>query len=309
MHPETEPEWLYSQITKGQKYDKQKEIFIMPDYKPIGLPLIHTAYATAAPSLSASADASTVIEGDYVNISVNLSGNPSISTLGVALSYDSSVLKCDSASWSGSFSGSDMQMASDTGSEVNLSVVCDSSYSADGTVVTVRFHAVQNSSSIPVTLSLRDMADADLSAVSNCKVSSQVRVPETAGKKNAAADNKEDMVELKASETDTGRAESESGSDEQLAVSVADTGTERVQSGSNASAGNTQEVSLTAGGGVQSISIQNAQSAPSSNTGSAKPDQNYKTGAGLGNDIFLIIAAACGILALVLIVRKRGEEK
>lgn len=270
---------------------------------------INTTYAAAAPSLSASADTATVTEGSYVNISVNLSGNPSISTLGAALRYDSSVLKYDSASWSGSFSGSDMQMASDTGSEVNLSVVCDSSYSADGTVVTVRFHAVQNSSSIPVTLSLRDMADADLSAVSNCKVSSQVRVPETAGKKNAAADNKEDMVELKASETDTGRAESESGSDEQLAVSVADTGTERVQSGSNASAGNTQEVSLTAGGGVQSISIQNAQSAPSSNTGSAKPDQNYKTGAGLGNDIFLIIAAACGILALVLIVRKRGEEK
>lgn len=275
----------------------------------ICLPLIHTAYAAVAPSLSASADTSTITEGGYVNISVNLSGNPSISTLGAALSYDSSVLKYDSASWSGSFSGSDMQMASDTGSEVNLSVVCDSSYSADGTVVTVRFQAVQNASSIPVTLSLRDMADADLSAVSNCKVSSQVHVPETTGKKNAAADNKEDMVELKAPETDTDSTESESGSDEQLAVSVADTGTERVQSGSNASAGNTQEVSLTAGGGVQSTSVQNAQSAPASNTGSAKPDQNYKTGAGLGNDIFLIIAAACGILTLILIVRKRGEEK
>lgn len=275
----------------------------------IGLPLTHTAYAAAAPSLSASADASTVTEGGYVNISVNLSGNPSISTLGAALSYDSSVLKYDSASWSGSFSGSDMQMASDTGSEVNLSVVCDSSYSADGTVVTVRFQAVRNSSSIPVTLSLRDMADADLSAVSNCKVSSQVRVPETAGKKNAAADNKEDMVELKAPETDTGRAESESGSEEQLAVSVADAGTDRVQSGSNTSAGNTQEATITAGSGVQSTSVQNAQSAPASNTGSAKPDQNYKTGAGLGNDIFLIIAAACGILTLILIVRKHGEEK
>ena len=71
-------------------------------------------------------------------------------------------------------------MASDTGSEVNLSVVCDSSYSADGTIVTVRFQAVRDSSSIPVTLSLRDMADAELSAVSSCKVSSRVRVPQTA---------------------------------------------------------------------------------------------------------------------------------
>ena len=270
---------------------------------------VHTANAAASPSLSASADAADVSEGGYVNVSVNLSGNPSISTIGAALAYDSSVLSYESASWSSSFSGSDMKMASDTGSEVNLSVVCDSSYSADGTIVTVRFQAVQNSSSIPVTLSLRDMADADLSAVSNCRVSSQVHVPETAGKKNAAADNKDDMVELKAPETDTGRAESESGSDEQMAVSVADTGTDRVQSESRASAGNTQEASLTPGGGVQSTSVQNAQSAPASNTGSAKPDQNYKTGAGLGNDIFLIIAAACGILTLILAVRKRGEEK
>ncbi len=270
---------------------------------------VYPADAAASPSLSASADAADVSEGGYVNVSVNLSGNPSISTIGAALAYDSSVLSYESASWSSSFSGSDMKMASDTGSEVNLSVVCDSSYSADGTIVTVRFQAVQNSSSIPVTLSLRDMTDADLSAVSSCRVSSQVRVPETAEKKNAAADNKDEMVELKASETDTGRAESESGSDEQIAVSTADTGTDHVQSGSGASAGSTQEASLTAGAGVQSTSVQNAQSAPASDTGSAKPDQNYKTGAGLGNDIFLIIAAACGILTLVLAVRKHGEEK
>lgn len=276
----------------------------------ICLPLNRTVYAAASPSLLASADAAAVTEGSYVNISVNLSGNPSISTLGAALSYDSSVLKYDSASWSSNFSGSDMKMASDTGSEVNLSVVCDNSYSVDGTFVTVRFQAVQNASSIPVTLSLRDMTDADLSAVSDCRVSRQVRVPETAGKKSAAAENKDnDMVELKASETDTGRAESESESDEQLSVSVADTGTDHVQGGSNASAGNTQEASLKAGGRVQSTSVQNAQSAPASDTGSAKPDQNYKTGAGLGNDIFLIVAAACGILTLILIVRKRGEEE
>ncbi len=275
----------------------------------ISLAQVRTVYAAASPSLSASADTAAVTEGSYVNISVNLSGNPSISTLGAALSYDSSVLKYDSASWSGSFSGSDMQMASDTGSEVNLSVVCDSSYSADGTIVTVRFQAVRDSSSIPVTLSLRDMADAELSAVSSCKVSSRVRVPQTAGKKNTAADNKDDMADLNAPDTDTGSAENESRSDKQLAVSAADTGTDRVQDESDASAGNTQESSLTAGGGVQSTSVQNAQSAPASDTRSVKPDQNYKTGAGLGNDIFLIIAAACGILTLILIVRKRGEEK
>ncbi|KAI4446409.1 hypothetical protein C823_000927 [Eubacterium plexicaudatum ASF492] len=151
---------------------------------------VYSANAAASPSLSASADAAGVSEGGYVNVSVNLSGNPSISTIGAALAYDSSVLRYESASWNSGFSGSDMKMASDTGSEVNLSVVCDSSYSADGTVVTVRFQAVSDSSSIPVTLSLRDMADADLAAVTDCKVSSRVHVPETAGSRDDDTDKK-----------------------------------------------------------------------------------------------------------------------
>lgn len=262
---------------------------------------INTVNAAASPSLSASADTASVTEGGYVNVSVNLSSNPSISTLGIALNYDSSVLKYDSAAWSGGFSGSDMQMTSDTGSQVNLSVVCDSSYSADGTVVTVRFQAVKDSSSIPVTLALRDMADADLSAVSNCKVSSKVRVPET-------VDKKENTAEAKASGTGQGTdaAERESGQSEQQTVSVANVDTGSVQSASGSVTGN---AAGTAASGAQSASAQNAKAATASEAGSAKPDQNYKTGAGLGNDILLVIAVACGILALLLAVGKNREEK
>lgn len=262
---------------------------------------IDTVNAAASPSLSASADTASVTEGGYVNVSVNLSGNPSISTLGIALNYDNSVLKYDSASWSGGFSGSDMQMASDTGSEVNLSVVCDSSYSADGTVVTVRFQAVKDSSSIPVTLALRDMADADLSAVSNCKVTSKARVPET-------VDKKDNTAEAKAFGTGQGTdaTERESGQSEQQTVSVANVDTGSVQSASGSVTGN---AAGTASSGAQSASAQNVRAAAASDAGSAKPDQNYKTSAGLGNDILLVIAAACGILALLLAVGKNREEK
>lgn len=144
---------------------------------------VYTVSAAASPSLSASADVAELAAGDYVNISVHLSGNPSISTLGAALSYDSSVLAYDSTSWSSGFSGSDMKMASDTGSEVNLSVVCDSSYSADGMIAAVRFQVVSDTSSIPVTLSLRDMTDADLSNVSDCRVSSRCVCRKYPGKK------------------------------------------------------------------------------------------------------------------------------
>ena len=274
----------------------------------------HPVNAAASPSLSASADAADVSEGGYVNVSVNLSGNPSISTLGAALSYDSSVLSYESASWNSGFSGSDMKMASDTGSEVNLSVVCDSSYSADGPVVTVRFKAVSDSPSIPVTLSLRDMADADLAAVTDCKVSSQVRVPETAGSRADNADVKDDAEGSKTQKTgntvnknDTENTNENSGSPEQQAGNTASTGNGDVQSISHTVVANAQQAA--AGSGAQHTSVQNVQPAQPSASGSAQPDQNYKTGAGLGSDIFLIIAAACGILALMLAVRKHGEEK
>lgn len=123
---------------------------------------VYTVNAAVSPSLSASADKASVSAGDDVLISINLSGNPSISTFGASLSYDSNILSYDSVSWNSSFSESDMKLASDIDGEVNLSVVCDSSYGEDGTIVTVRFQAVSDSSSIPVILSLRDMADADL---------------------------------------------------------------------------------------------------------------------------------------------------
>lgn len=273
---------------------------------------LHTAKAAASPSLSAYADAADVAEGSYVNISINLSGNPSISTLGAALSYDSSVLSYESASWNSGFSGSDMKMASDTGSEVNLSVVCDSSYSADGTVVTVRFQAVSDSSSIPVTLSLRDMADADMDAVTDCKVSSQVRVPETADSKDDSSDKKDGKADLESQKTEnTDRAEGKSNPSEQQAVNVASTDTGNVQSTSNTDVASTQRTETSEDSGVQHMAVQNVQfqSAPALDAGSAKPDQSYKTGAGLGSDIFLVIAAAFGILALMLAVRKHGEEK
>lgn len=269
---------------------------------------VHTA--SAAASLSASADAAGVAEGDYVDVIINLNDNPSISTLGAALSYDSSVLKYDSTSWSSSFSGSDMKMASDTGSEVNLSVVCDSSYSADGTVAAVRFQAVSDSSSIPVTLSLRDMTDADLSNVSDCRVSSQVRVPETSGEKKDTENAKTDTVDLKAPEPaqDNGKAE-EGNVSENPAEDTASVENESSQNTPDTEVNSTQGTSVSTGGSGQSASIQNAQSSASSNTGSSRPDQNYKTGAGIGSDLLLVIAVSCGILALVLAVRKRGEGK
>lgn len=293
---------------------------------------VYTTNAATSPSLSASANAARVSEGSYVNVSVNLSGNPTISTLGVALGYDSSMLSYDSISWGGGFSGNDMKMVSDTGSEVNLSVVCEDSYSADGTVATVRFQAVSDLSAIPVTLSLRDMADGDLEEVTDCKVSGKVRVPEVPDDTTDKKDNTEKPSSVKKEKT-----EKENGSSSPQTEDAPDANTGNVPSApdtaetpntagtlntagapNTASTSNTTGVSntvtvnaqKTAGSISQSTSVQKAQAVPASGTGSTKPDQSYKTGAGFGNDIFLLIAVACGILALALLVfKRRGEEK
>ena len=249
---------------------------------------INTVYA-ASPSLSASADTGSASKGDYVNIDVDLGNNPSISTLGAALSYDSSVLKYDSSTWNGSFSSSDMQMASDTGSEVNLSVVCDDSYAADGTVVTVRFQAVKDIDSIPVTLSLRDMADADLSAVSDCQVAGTVSAPQTAAVPEQSAGAEPDSGE---NETDNDIVDEESVAEQQVPAVQ-----ENHSSGEFSGLAQTYQQQMK----TQTVAAKVA------NTSSL--DRNYKTGAGIGTDIFLIAASVCGILALVFAVRHRNNKE
>lgn len=250
----------------------------------------------ASPSLSASADTGSAAEGDYVNVNVELGNNPAISTLGATLSYDSSVLQYDSSTWNSSFSGSDMQMASDTGSEVNLSVVCDDSYTSDGTIVTVRFQAVKDTSSIPVTLSLRDMADVDLAQITDCTVASAVRAPEASKTTPDPVDIDTVDLENPVEASDISIVDEESEPAQQAEAVVSD-----VTGGSDVSSG-TQGVSI-------SNTSSGTQTSVASQAKSSRPDVNYQTGNGLGSDMLLIGAAAFGILALILAVRHRREEK
>lgn len=138
---------------------------------------ISAASAAAQPVLSASADLASAAQDDSVVISVQLENNPDLSTLGITLHYDSSLLQYSGSTWSSQFFGSDLTMASDTGNAVNLSFVCEGSYPSNGTIVSVRFKALEKISSIPVTLSLRDMADADLVSITNCRVIQEIQVP------------------------------------------------------------------------------------------------------------------------------------
>lgn len=268
----------------------------------------NTVFA-ATPSLSATADTGSVEEGEYVNIDVDLGNNPSISTFGAALQYDSSVLKYDSSTWNGSFSGSDMQMASDTGSEVNLSVVCDDSYAEDGTVVTVRFQAVKDTDSVPVTLALRDMADEELAQVADCTVASAVQVPKAQTPAKEPAKEPAEEPAVKADENspvdlqdpqaagDISIVDEEANPETPLETVLSDAG------------GNTQGGAIASEQHIAGSEESTQAASVSPQAKASRVDANYQTGIGLGSDALLIGAAAFGILALVLAVRHRREEK
>ena len=307
-----------------------------------------TKAAAAVPYLSAAADRGAVQAGGYVTVTITLGNNPSLSTLGMALGYDGSILKYDSTSWSGSLSGDDIKMASDSGSEVSLSIVCADVFSSSGTVATVRFQAVADADSIPVTLSLREMADAQLSAIYDCSVPAAVKTPaappqdteqddggtkepdgasgsrpseKDPGKdpsgntadKNTADNKEKDKKEKDDKEKDKNKNPSGTVPDHNQNPSGGSTGSPSANAPVSSTGGTSGAYTQTGQVTVRP-QISRAQRSSSgqvqSVSASSKADRNYRTGAGAGNDIFLVTACICGITSLLLLVGKqRGKTE
>lgn len=212
-------------------------IFLMSMAQPV--------LADSAPQLSAIADAASVSKGKIVKVKINLKNNPKISTLGLALNYDADDFQYEDCSWSNAFGSNDMKIASDAQGSVNLSLVCDKSYQADGTVATISFKAKKDVTALDMTLKLREMSDVNLSNVENCKVIKGVRVPETAV---------EDETKKPAATVETA---------------------EETAKGTNTSEKSVQTTKKE----VTSTSVSNTANA------SAKLDDSYKTGVAVGEDV------------------------
>lgn len=165
------------------------------------LAMAQPVLASSAPKLSASADAAKADKGQTVKVQISLTGNPKISTLGMSLGYDADAFEYKSCSWSGSLGGGDMKMASGEGGSVSLSLVCDKSYGSDGVVATVSFQSKKDGAAVDMSLALREMADEDLSNVTNCKVTKAVRVPQAAKKTETKAVGKTETKTTKKSAT------------------------------------------------------------------------------------------------------------
>lgn len=208
---------------------------------------VQPVLASGSPQLSASADTAKADKGQTVKVQISLMGNPKISTLGMGLSYDPDSFEYKGCSWSGSLGGGDMKMASGDGGSVNLSLVCDKGYGADGVVATVSFQSKKDGAVVDMNLALREMADEDLADVTNCKVTKAVRAPQAA-KKAVAKGTGGDSAAAKS--TTTTKAKSTSSSTKNSSTST-------------------------------------------------RTDESYKTGVLAGEDLLLVIAAACGLAAFI----------
>lgn len=113
----------------------------------------------------------TAKAGDKVNVEIDVSGNKPITTLGLRLTYDSDKLTYESESWSqGIKDVNAMTLVSDVesngGKVLNISMISDAGYQADGNLVTLTFTAKGDYATVPVELVLRDVTDKDMQDIS-----------------------------------------------------------------------------------------------------------------------------------------------
>lgn len=131
--------------------------------------------------------------GDTVTARILLGNNPGISTFAVRLAYDSNVLTYTGAEWAESVeeNSSNVQLISevteDGGPVLNISSILGSTYSGNETIVTLQFTARQNYTTMPVTLTNREITDS-----SYAPVTANIVVDASAGLTNDSNNNDDD---------------------------------------------------------------------------------------------------------------------
>jgi cobalamin biosynthesis Mg chelatase CobN len=109
--------------------------------------------------------------GDTVTVRLIGSNNPGISTFAVKLAYDSDYLTYNSATWSSTLTSDsgNMQMITPTTensqSVLNISSVMVGNYSNNETIVTLNFTAKRAYTTMPVTLTSREVTDTNYDPV------------------------------------------------------------------------------------------------------------------------------------------------
>lgn len=228
--------------------------------------------------------------GDQVTARIVLSNNPGLSTFAMKLAYDGDYLTYTGATWADTISNNTnniQNIAEVQGPALNISAIFNSTYSNNETIITLHFNVKQNYTTMPVTLSNREMHDSSYNSVT----------VHTVVDASAGAERPQDTETE--SESETGGNNSQSGNNNN-----SQGGNNNSQSGNN---NNSQGGNNNSQGG----SNNNSQGGNNNNSqgGSTKPnlDHTPKTGTRdiryvLGGAIvlFLVVAAVC-----VKVLRKK----
>ena len=155
--------------------------------------------------------------GDTVTVRLVGSNNPGLSTFATKLAYDSADLEYVKTSWAKSITAdsSNIEMVSpvteNNNPVLNISAIFSSTYSNNETIATVTFKAKRAYTTMPVTLSVREVTDSNYNPVTVATV-----VDATAGQTASEskttedtqdADDTEDVV-INADDTETDNAAS-----------------------------------------------------------------------------------------------------
>lgn len=111
--------------------------------------------------------------GETVSVVISVSGDVSLTTLGLRLSYDSRKLDYGDGQWAENLqkSNSSMTLISDVayngGQVLNISMISDEGYQNNGTMLTLRFYVKEDYSENPFKLELREITDGSMQSVAN----------------------------------------------------------------------------------------------------------------------------------------------
>lgn len=221
--------------------------------------------------------------GDTVTVRLVGSNNPGLSTFATKLAYDSADLEYVKTNWAKSITAdsSNIEMVSPVTENnqqvLNISAIFSSTYSNNETIATVTFKAKRAYTTMPVTLSVREVTDSSYNPVTVATV-----VDATAGQTDSASQATEDTQDAE--------------NTEDVVINVEDTETDAASTGKKKN--RTKKNNTTKN---NSSKPQNTTKNSSSTTsGSDKTDATPKTGAvdlrmvfGIAVVVFLGIAVVC----------------
>ncbi len=219
--------------------------------------------ALAAPNVDITYKApGSATAGNTVDVSIDVAGDTALTTLGLRLNYDKSKLQYESGQWASELrdSNSSMTLISDVeyngGQALNISMISESGYQNNGTMVTLTFSVKENYTDTPFRLELREITDKNTQNVAG---DTSIAFQDTNNGSGSSGDGSENDSPGGGSEPSGSGNESPSGGNESSS-----SGSESSDGGSESTGGGTDQNGNTADFGNNGAGISGSEIKPTS---------------------------------------------